>query len=112
MQRENGRAISIIKSYHLNTRDIPTRQNFQVTCAYTELNVVCSETCTTILKYPKEMPFVLIWKTGISCLSKPEETLEQGSELLCKCCRANKLLLKNYTGNDFRRLAIISRKKN
>ena len=79
---------------------------------YTELNVVCSETCTTILKYPKEMPFVLIWKTGISCLSKPEETLEQGSELLCKCCRANKLLLKNYTGNDFRRLAIISRKKN
>ena len=32
MQRENGRAISITKSYHLNTRHIPTGQHFQVTC--------------------------------------------------------------------------------
>ena len=32
LKRENGRAISITTSYHLNTRDIPIRQHFQVTC--------------------------------------------------------------------------------
>ena len=30
------------------------------------------------------------------------ELLNKGSELLCKCRHANKFLLKNYTGNDFR----------
>ena len=29
---ENGRAVSITPSYHLNTRDIPIRRHFQVTC--------------------------------------------------------------------------------
>ena len=29
-----------------------------------------------ILKYVKEMPLVLLSKTGISYLTKPEETLE------------------------------------
>ena len=32
LQRENRRAVSITTSYHLNTRDIPIRQHFQVTC--------------------------------------------------------------------------------
>ena len=32
LQRENGRAVSIITSYHLNTRDIPIRQHLQITC--------------------------------------------------------------------------------
>ena len=31
LQRENGRAVSITIIYHLNTRDIPIRQRFQVT---------------------------------------------------------------------------------
>ena len=30
LQRENGRAVSVTKSYYLNTRDIPIRQHFQV----------------------------------------------------------------------------------
>ena len=32
LQRENGRAVSITTIYHLNARDIPIRQHFQVTC--------------------------------------------------------------------------------
>ena len=32
LQGENGRATSINTSYHWNTRDIPIRQHFQVTC--------------------------------------------------------------------------------
>ena len=32
LQRENGRAVSLTTSYHLNTKDIPIRQHFQVTC--------------------------------------------------------------------------------
>ena len=32
LQRENGRAVSITTSYHLNTRDIPIRQYLQVAC--------------------------------------------------------------------------------
>ena len=30
LQKENGRAVSVTKSYYLNTRDIPIRQHFQV----------------------------------------------------------------------------------
>ena len=30
-ERENGTAISITTSYHLNTKDIPTRQHFLIT---------------------------------------------------------------------------------
>ena len=40
-------------------------------------NLRCFEIRTTILKYLKEMPLVLISKTGNSYLSKPEGTLEQ-----------------------------------
>ena len=29
---KNGRAVSIATSYHLNARNIPIRQHFQVTC--------------------------------------------------------------------------------
>ena len=32
LQKKNGRAASITARYHLNTRDIPIRQHFQVTC--------------------------------------------------------------------------------
>ena len=32
LHRENGTAISITASYHLNLRDIPIRQHFHVTC--------------------------------------------------------------------------------
>ena len=32
LQNENGRAVSITTTFHLNTRDIPMRQYFQVTC--------------------------------------------------------------------------------
>ena len=32
LQKENGRAASITKSYHLNTKDIPIRQHFQLKC--------------------------------------------------------------------------------
>ena len=32
LQRENGTAVSITTGYYLNTRDIPIRQHFQVTC--------------------------------------------------------------------------------
>ena len=32
LYRENGRAVSITRSYHLNARDIPIREQFQVTC--------------------------------------------------------------------------------
>ena len=32
LQRENRWAVSITTSYHLNIRDIPTRQHFQVLC--------------------------------------------------------------------------------
>ena len=32
LQRKNGRAVSLTTSYHLNTREIPTSQCFQVTC--------------------------------------------------------------------------------
>ena len=35
LQRENGREVSITASYYLNTRDIPIRQHFQVTCRTT-----------------------------------------------------------------------------
>ena len=31
-QQKNGRAVSITTSYHLNKRDIPIGQPFQVTC--------------------------------------------------------------------------------
>ena len=32
LQRENGRLAFIAMNYHLDTRGIPTRQHFQVTC--------------------------------------------------------------------------------
>ena len=32
LQNENGRAVSITTTFHLNTRDILMRQHFQVTC--------------------------------------------------------------------------------
>ena len=31
-----------------------------------------------------------------------KELLKKRPEVLCKCCHANKFLLKNYAGNDFR----------
>ena len=31
LQREDGRVVSVTAIYHLNTRDIPIRQHFQVT---------------------------------------------------------------------------------
>ena len=40
LQKENGRAVSIIKSYYLNKRDISIRQHFQDRC---DLKSVSSE---------------------------------------------------------------------
>ena len=37
LQRENGRAVSITRSYHLNIRDILIKQHFQVTCGTLEV---------------------------------------------------------------------------
>ena len=56
-------------------------------------------------------PYSNISKKSLLCLYEKLETvtcqnkkllLNKRSELLCKCHHANKLLLKNYTGNDFR----------
>ena len=41
-------------------------------------------------------------KLKIVTYQHQKELLNKRSELLYKCRRANKLLLKNYTGNDFR----------
>ena len=89
--------LSISTTYHLSTRDVPIRQQFQVTCGtyklfQVKLKVVCFVVHTTILKY----------FTGL---------LNKISELLCKCCHANKFLLRNYTDNDFRQLGILSSSK-
>ena len=61
------RAVFLTANYHLNTRDIPIRQHFQVTCNTwkcfkwkTYFKVVCFEMPTIILKYREEMPLVLI----------------------------------------------------
>ena len=57
---------------------------------------------TTILKYLKEMPLALIWKLEIVTYQNQKELLSKTPDLLCKCRHANKFLLKNYIGNDFR----------
>ena len=44
----------------------------------------------------------LYQKLEIVTYQNQKELLNKRSELLCKCRRANKFLLKNYTGNDFR----------
>ena len=41
-------------------------------------------------------------KLEIVTYQNQKELLNERSELLCKCRRANKFLLKNCTGNDFR----------
>ena len=74
MQKENGRAVSITTSYHLNTRHVPIRQHFK---RNTYLKVVRSEMGTAILRYLEEMPLALILKIGNCYLSKSERTLEQ-----------------------------------
>ena len=52
-----------------------------------------------------------IWKKYLLCLyekleivtyQNQKELFNKRSELLCKCRHANRFLLKNYTGNDFR----------
>ena len=44
----------------------------------------------------------LYQKLEIVTYQNQKELLNKRSELLCKCGHANKFLLKNYTGNDFR----------
>ena len=57
---------------------------------------------TTILKYLKEMPLTFIEKLEIVTYQNQKELFNKISELLHKRRHANKFLLKNYTGNDFR----------
>ena len=41
-------------------------------------------------------------KLEIVTYQNQKELLNKRTEILYKCCHANKLLLKNYTSNDFR----------
>ena len=50
----------------------------------------------------KKSLLCLYEKLEIVTLQNQKELLNKRSELLCKCSHANKFLLKNYTGNDFR----------
>ena len=56
-------------------------------------------------------PLCLYEKLQIVTYKNQKEVLNKRSELLCKCRHANKFLLKTYTGNDFRKLAILSSRK-
>ena len=56
-------------------------------------------------------PYSNISKKSLLCLyenleivtyQNQKELLKKRPEVLCKCCHANKFLLKNYAGNDFR----------
>ena len=50
----------------------------------------------------KKFLLCLYEKLEIVTYQNQKELLNKRSELLCKCRHANKFLLKNYTGNDFR----------
>ena len=50
----------------------------------------------------KKCLLCLYEKLEIVTYQNQKELLNKRSELLCKCHHANKFLLKNYTGNDFR----------
>ena len=54
------------------------------------------------LNISKEYLLGLYEKLETVTYQNQEELLNKRSELLCKCCHANKFLLKNYTSNDFR----------
>ena len=60
----------------------------------------------------KKCLLCLYEKLEIVTYQNQKELLNKRSELLCKCRHANKFLLKNYTGNDFRSLTIPSSRKN
>ena len=50
-------------------------------------------------------------KLEIVTYQNQKELLKKRSEFLCKCHQDNKFLLRNNTGNDFRKLAILSSRK-
>ena len=50
----------------------------------------------------KKCLLCLYEKLEIVTYQNQKELLNKRSELLCKCHHANKFILKNYTGNDFR----------
>ena len=54
------------------------------------------------LNISKKCLLSLFEKLEIVTYESKKELLNKRSELLCKCCHANKFFLKNYTGNDFR----------
>ena len=56
----------------------------------------------------KKCLLCLYEKLEIVTYQNQQKILNKRSELLCKCCHANKFLLENYTGNGFRHLAIFS----
>ena len=76
------------------------------------LKIVSSETpnvkCSILRCVPsysnisKKILLCLYQKLAIVTLQNQKELSNKRSELLCKCSHANKFLLKNYTGNDFR----------
>ena len=76
------------------------------------LNNVSSETPTlkwSVLRcvssysnISKKCRLCLYEKLEIGTYQNQKVFLNKRSELLCKCRRANKFLLKNYTSNDFR----------
>ena len=66
-------------------------------------------------------PYSNISKKSLLCLyeklkiftyQNQKELLNERAEVLSRCHHANKFLLKSYTGNDFRELAILSSRKN
>ena len=110
LQRENGRAVSITTNYHWNTRDIPVRPT--LSSYMWHLKSLSSKTLNlkwSVLRslppysnISNKCPLCLYEKLEIVTYQKQKELLNKRSELLCKCRHANKFLLKNYTGNDFR----------
>ena len=105
------------KRYSNKTRDIPTRQRYMwhlknVSSKTPNLKWSVLRWVPTYSNISKKCLLCFYEKQEIVTYQNQKELLNKKSELLCKCCHANKFLLKNYTGNDFRSLAILSSIKN
>ena len=115
LQKENGRAVSLTTSYHLNTKDIPLSSYMwhlkSVSSEAPNLKWSVMRCVPPYSDISKKCLSGLYEKLEIVTYQNQKELLKKRSEILCKCRYAIKVLLKNYTGNDFRKLAILSSRK-
>ena len=107
LQREKGRNVFITINYHLNNRNTPIRRHFQVTCAILKRFPIkhlkwCTFSCNLYSNITKKCILLLYEKLEIVLCHKQNELLFKRSELLCMYPHANKFLLKNNFGNDFK----------